>query len=620
MRLYNTLTRRKDDLPAQPGPVRMYVCGPTVYARAHVGNARPFILGMWLRSWLRETGYETTLVHNITDINDRIYEAAPGASAELAERATAWYLEDTGDLGLGMPDELPRATEMVPQIVATIETLVESGYAYAVEGDVYYRVARFPDYGALSGQRPDQVEEQEPNPRKEDARDFALWKANKPDEDTWWDSPWGRGRPGWHIECSVMAEELLGPAFEIHGGGLDLVFPHHENEIAQSRALGHDFAALWMHNGMLRFTDEKMSKSLGNVITLRDAIDRWGRETLLVFFLTGHWRKPIDYSDETIAAAEARAERFRDVFRAPSESAGADAWPNFAAALDDDFNTPEALAAMHEWRDHDLLRRALALFGLDSLARQETAPPEVRSLAEQRAAARAGGDWTEADRLRAEIEGRGWDRARRRRRRRLPARAALVSGAGSDQVYGRRAVRELLRGRRQALELWATERALTAEPWLQEARPRVQVRPERELTAAAGTRDHQGVLARAEPYRYADAWELAAADRPLLVCLDRVSDPRNLGAVCRSAEGAGATGLVLPEHGSARVTPVVCKTSAGAVEHLPVAVVTNLARYLDDVKGLPCGSTARAPTQAGRCGTPSWPGAPRSCSARRAAA
>ncbi len=242
MRLYNTLTRQKDELPPPPGPIRMYFCGPTVYARAHVGNARPFILGMWLRSWLRATGYDVTLVHNITDINDKIYEAAPGDSAALAEQATAWYLEDTGDLGLGMPDELPKATEMVPQIVSTIAELVERECAYAVEGDVYFRVARFPDYGKLSGQRPDQVEEQEPNALKEDPRDFALWKANKPGEDTAWDSPWGRGRPGWHIECSVMAEQLLGPVFEIHGGGLDLVFPHHENEIAQSGALGHEFA------------------------------------------------------------------------------------------------------------------------------------------------------------------------------------------------------------------------------------------------------------------------------------------------------------------------------------------------------------------------------------------
>ncbi|MDQ3992532.1 MAG: cysteine--tRNA ligase [Actinomycetota bacterium] len=408
MRLYSTLSHRKEELPAPPGPVGMYVCGPTVYARAHVGNARPFVLGMWLRSWLRSQGYDVTLVHNITDINDKIYEAAPGASAPLAERATRWYLEDTADLGLGMPDHVPKASELVPQIVAFIEQLVERGHAYAVEGDVYFRVASYPDYGRLSGQRPDEVEEQEPNPRKEDPRDFALWKANKPDEDTWWDSPWGRGRPGWHIECSVMAEELLGPAFEIHGGGLDLVFPHHENEVAQSRALGREFARIWAHNGILRFTGEKMSKSLGNVTTLREAIDEYGSETVLVFFLTGHWGKPIDFSEETVRAAQARAERFRDVLRAASEPAPPDAWQRFATALDDDFNTPQALAVMHEWRDHELLLRALDIFGLASLAAEEEAPEEIRALAEQRAAARDRHDFSEADRLREEIESRGW--------------------------------------------------------------------------------------------------------------------------------------------------------------------------------------------------------------------
>jgi cysteinyl-tRNA synthetase len=409
MRLQNTLSRRKDDLPEPPGPVRMYFCGPTVYARAHIGNARPFVLGMWLRSWLHETGYDVKLVHNITDINDKIYEAAPGDSAALAERATNWYLEDTGDLGLGQPDALPKATEMVPEIVAAIEELIRRGAAYKVDGDVYFRVASDADYGKLSGQRPDEVEEQEANPRKEDPRDFALWKANKPGEDTMWDSPWGPGRPGWHIECSVMAEELLGPVFEIHGGGLDLVFPHHENEIAQSNALGHEFARIWAHNGLLRPVGaDKMSKSLGNFETLRDAIDRVGRETLLVYFMTAHWRKPIDYSDQDLEQAAARAERFRDVFRSPSEPAPAGAWERFAAALDDDFNTPEALAVMHEWRDHDLLRRALAIFGLESLAETATAPDDVRMLAEQRAAARAAGDWGEADRLRGEIEAAGW--------------------------------------------------------------------------------------------------------------------------------------------------------------------------------------------------------------------
>jgi cysteinyl-tRNA synthetase len=406
MRLFDTLTKTKVELPAD-GPIRMYFCGPTVYQRAHIGNARPFILGIWLRNWLRLQGRDVTLVHNITDINDRIYEAAPGASAELAERATQWYLVDTEALGLGLPDELPKASEYVQQIIRFIFELIERGYAYEVDGDVYFRVARDPDYGRLSGQRPDQVEEQEPNPRKEDPRDFALWKANKPEEDTWWESPWGRGRPGWHIECSVMAEELLGPVFEIHGGGIDLQFPHHENERAQSNALGHDFAQIWTHNGLLRFTGSKMSKSEGNIVTLREALDQWGRETILLFFMTGHWSKPIDFSDDTMAAAQARVDRFREVFRSPSQPG--DDWGAFAAALEDDFNTPDALAVLHGWRDHDLLRRALDVFGLASLAEDVAAPPEIVELAERRREARDARDFDEADRLRAEIEAAGWE-------------------------------------------------------------------------------------------------------------------------------------------------------------------------------------------------------------------
>jgi cysteinyl-tRNA synthetase len=408
MQLYDTLTRGKQELPPPPGPVRMYFCGPTVYQRAHIGNARPYILGMWLRSFLRSRGYDATLVHNITDVNDRIYEAAPGASAELAERATQWYLEDTDALGLGRPDELPKASEVVPEIIRFISELIERDYAYAVDGDVYFRVVRYPEYGQLSGQKPDQVEEQEPNPRKEDPRDFALWKGNKPEEDTWWDSPWGRGRPGWHIECSVMAEELLGPTFEIHGGGIDLVFPHHENELAQSRALGHDFARIWTHNGLLRFVGSKMSKSEGNVVTIREALEQWGRETVLVYFLTGHWSKPIDFSDETLAAATARVDGFREVFRGGSVPAVEGEWERFEAALDDDFNTPEALAVLHGWRDHDLLRRALELFGLGSLAEEQEAPAEVVELARQRQEARAAREYEEADRLRAGIESAGW--------------------------------------------------------------------------------------------------------------------------------------------------------------------------------------------------------------------
>ena len=408
MRLYNTLSRQVEELPPPPGPVRMYFCGPTVYQRAHIGNARPFVVGMWLRSWLRVRGYDATLVHNITDVNDKIYDAAPGRSAELAARATDWYLEDTGDLGLGMPDVLPKATESIPSIVRFIEELVATGHAYAVGGDVYFRVASDPGYGRLSRQRPDQVEEQEPNPLKEDPRDFALWKANKPGEDTSWDSPWGRGRPGWHIECSAMAEDAFGPVFEIHGGGLDLVFPHHENELAQSLALGHDFARIWTHNGMLGGMDgEKMSKSLGNDVSLRNVLDTWGREVVLLFFFGAHWRKPVEFGDDVLEQAQAQLEGFRNVFRSSSELVGD--WEDLEAALDDDFNTPEALAVLHGWRDHELLRRAFAIFGLESLADLEEAPAELAELAARRRAARDSKDFAEADRLRDEIAAAGWE-------------------------------------------------------------------------------------------------------------------------------------------------------------------------------------------------------------------
>jgi cysteinyl-tRNA synthetase len=408
MRLYNTASRELDELPEPPGPIRMYVCGPTVYQRIHVGNARPFVISMWLRRWLAEQGYDVTLVENITDVNDKIYDAAPGASAKLAADAARWYIEDTGALGLGRPDHEPLATETIPEIIGLIGELVDRDLAYQAGGDVYYRVSRFPDYGRLSGQKLDQMEgDEEPSPLKEDPRDFALWKAHKEGEDTSWESPWGVGRPGWHIECSAMAEKFLGPVFEIHGGGLDLVFPHHENEIAQSLGAGREFARLWMHNGMLQFTGEKMSKSVGNVVTLREAIEEWGAETLLMLFLGAHWRKPMDYSEETLAAAKARAEGFREVFRNPSEAGGS--WDDLVAALGNDFNTPEALAVMHEWRDHDLLRRALDLFGLSLLADAEAAPAELEELARRRAEVRASGDYGEADRLRHEIEEAGWD-------------------------------------------------------------------------------------------------------------------------------------------------------------------------------------------------------------------
>jgi cysteinyl-tRNA synthetase len=401
-------------MPVGPpgGHIGMYFCGPTVYVRAHAGNARPFVLGMWLTRWLRASGRTVTFVHNITDVNDKIYLAAPDASADLADAATAWYLQDVAALGLGMPDRMPRVTEHVPQIIEFIARLIASASAYVADRDVYFRVSSDDRYGTLSGQRTFEPEDRLPNPAKEDPRDFALWKARKDGEDTSWDSPWGKGRPGWHIECTVLAETLLGKTFEIHGGGLDLVFPHHENELAQARALGGSFARIWAHNGMLQFTGEKMSKSEGNVTTIRQVLDEWGAEAFLLFLMTGHWRRPIEFSADTMAQATARAQTFRNAFTLAAAPRDESQWAGLAAALDDDFDTPRALALMHRWasaRQLGLLSRALEIFGLASLARRTDAPATVRAMSEQRDAARHNRDFTLADKIRADIEAAGWE-------------------------------------------------------------------------------------------------------------------------------------------------------------------------------------------------------------------
>jgi cysteinyl-tRNA synthetase len=414
--LYDSASRQKLELPAPPGPIRMYVCGPTVYQRIHIGNARPFVVSMWMRRWLAERRYEVKLVENITDINDKIYEAAARqklGSAELAEQAAQWYIDDTGELGLGRPDVEPRATEVIPEIVALIGELIDRGLAYESGGDVYFRVPAYPTYGELSGAQPDDMLAQDPSDLKEDARDFALWKSTKAHEDTEWESPWGPGRPGWHIECSAMAEKHLGPEFEIHGGGLDLRFPHHENELAQSRGAGRPFARFWAHSGMLQLSEEKMSKSVGNIVSLREVLDTYGREAILVFFLSGHYRSPLDYSDEAMRSAIAQVETFRNAFIEPPPKREARDWQAFVAALEDDFNTPEALALMHEWRaagQLDWLSGALGIFGLRSLyGGFEEAPRELTELAIQRFEARARGDFDEADRLRETVEAAGWE-------------------------------------------------------------------------------------------------------------------------------------------------------------------------------------------------------------------
>jgi cysteinyl-tRNA synthetase len=418
MRLFDTYTRGLLDLPPPPGPIRMYFCGPTVYQRIHIGNARPFVISMWLKRWLEETGFKVTLAENITDINDKIYDAARPQgvpSAELAAKASQWYGEDTDLLGLGRPDHEPKATESVEEIVAMIGTLVDRELAYAAGGDVYFRVSAFPEYGRLSGRQGDDdalhnpSEETERAELKEDPRDFALWKAHKEGEDTVWESPWGPGRPGWHIECSAMAEKFLGPVFEIHGGGNDLIFPHHENELAQSRGAGSEFAKLWMHNGMLQLTGEKMSKSVGNIVSLRDAVEGWGRETILLFFMTAHWRKPIDFGDEVLEQARSRWKTIAQRLYERPAAQPAVPWERFEEALNDDFNTPDALAILHEWADRgqlELLDRGLRIFGLGFVP--ETPPEQVQELAKERDRARAAKDFGTSDELRNRIAELGW--------------------------------------------------------------------------------------------------------------------------------------------------------------------------------------------------------------------
>jgi cysteinyl-tRNA synthetase len=301
--------------------VGIYACGPTVYSRIHIGNARPFVVFSLFARFLRSEGYRPKLVVNVTDINDKIYVAAREAgkcSAEFAAAMTAAYVEDTDRLGVGRPDAEPLASETVDGIVALIAELVEGGHAYESGGDVYFRVRSFDDYGKLSNRRPedmDQGEDAGSASLKEDRLDFALWKTHKPGEDTSWDSPWAPGRPAWHIECSVMAEQELGAAFAIHGGGSDLVFPHHENEIAQSEGAGRPFAKIWMHNGMIETDAAKMSKSEGNIFQLSRALDAYGREAVVAYLISGHYRQPLAFGEGQMEESVARVERLRNFFR-----------------------------------------------------------------------------------------------------------------------------------------------------------------------------------------------------------------------------------------------------------------------------------------------------------------
>jgi len=431
--LHDTLTGEVLPLqPREPGRVGIYVCGPTVYGRIHVGNARPFVVFSLLKRFLEHEGYEVTFVSNVTDINDKIYAAASAADVDseaLATEMTAHYIADTDQLGLGRPDREPLASETISEIVALIQLLIDRGHAYPVDGDVYFSIRSYPRYGELSHRRledMDQGEGGEGADRKRDPFDFALWKAQKLGEDTAWDAPWGRGRPGWHIECSAMAEALLGLDFEIHGGGSDLTFPHHENEAAQTCAAhGVPLARLWVHNGMVRLDREKMAKSVGNIFLLHAALDAYGRDALIAYFCAGHYRQPIEFDDARLAAASASVARFREAARrlvpAPSPPWSAPLREEFFAALAEDFNTPRALAAAFDWvreanrsaepvGDADL-REMLGVVGLANLLDAAVAevPLEAQALLEEREAARARRDWAAADQLRDRLRALGWE-------------------------------------------------------------------------------------------------------------------------------------------------------------------------------------------------------------------
>jgi cysteinyl-tRNA synthetase len=436
IRIHDTLAGGERALePRDPPKVGIYACGPTVYGRIHVGNARPFVVFALLARFLRHEGYDVTFVANITAVNDKIYDAARERgipSAELGREMSDAYVADTDLLGIGRPDAEPKASETIAAIIALIEDLIEGGHAYEARGDVYFRVASFDGYGKLSNRALDEMQQGEGDDSaeiKEAPQDFALWKGRKEGEDTFWESPWGDGRPGWHIECSAMAEELLGVDFEIHGGGSDLIFPHHENEIAQTEAArGKPLARIWMHNGMVQMGDEKMAKSVGNIRLLHGAIEQFGPEAFLMWTVGGHYRKPVAYTEETLSDAARAVDRVRQlVLRLDPGGASPPELDaiveRFFDHLADDFNTPAARAELFAWvaeanRRIDAgeqiapgrLGEMLAAFGLERLLEgAEAAPEEVERLAAEREEARVARDFERADRLRDELAERGWE-------------------------------------------------------------------------------------------------------------------------------------------------------------------------------------------------------------------
>lgn len=453
MRIFNTLTRQKEEfVPVNVGKVGIYVCGPTVYNFIHVGNARPYVVFDTLRRYLEHLGNTVTFVQNFTDIDDKIIDRASKEKVtpvEIAEKYIKNYFEQTEKLNILKATDYPRVTDtdMMQEIVRFIQTLMDKGFAYKVGGDVYFSVEKFKDYGKLSKRNLEDLKAGAGasagafSEVKKDAHDFALWKggyfSDKPDNIKTWPSPWGAGRPGWHIECSVMSSKLLGDTIDIHGGGQDLIFPHHENEIAQSEAAtGKQFVKYWIHNGFVTINKEKMSKSLNNFFTLREIFEKYDPRVVRYYLLTQHYKSPLDFSDEGLNAAKNALQGLDDAYlrlsAAVKENAGEvtntdlkKLKENFLEALDDDFNSEKALARLHEVKslilnelfksDSQRLSQLKKLFEesvRDSLGitlpEANCVNEDLQNLLEQRNAARIAKNWQEADKLRNLLDEKGY--------------------------------------------------------------------------------------------------------------------------------------------------------------------------------------------------------------------
>ena len=450
MKIYNTLTRKKEEFkPIEEGKARIYVCGPTVYNYFHIGNARPFVVFDTLRKYLEYRGYKVKFVQNFTDVDDKIINKAreEGVTApEISEKYIAEYFKDAAALNVKKADVHPKVSEHIPEIIDFVSTLIDKGYAYEVNGDVYFSTRKFKDYGKLSKQN---IEDLEAGARiavgeiKKDPLDFALWKAQKEEDEIAWDCPWGKGRPGWHIECSAMAKKHLGDTIDIHAGGQDLQFPHHENEIAQSECCnGVPFANYWMHNGYITIDNEKMSKSKGNFFTVRDILKDYSGEVIRFFLLSGHYRNPINFSDalmEQAKAGLARMENAKENLKhliangsgemTDDEKAALDGYDKyrqeFIAAMDDDLNTADAISAIFELvtaintavkdgaskefaqKSLDTLMELATVVGLLQQDADDEIDDEIQKLVDERQKARKARNFARADEIRDMLKERG---------------------------------------------------------------------------------------------------------------------------------------------------------------------------------------------------------------------